>query len=711
MPAFTASRLISDMQKVPKEIPFCYLYDTKGSELYEEITHLEEYYPFLAEERLLQQNIGSVVDHIAPSTVVVELGCGTARKTAQVLNALMKRDGCCRFAGIDVSESFLEEARSNLMRHVAGLQESQIELVQAEYIEGLREVRRRFPDEMLCILWLGSSVGNLIEEEAVHFFKEVDVASGPKCQMLLCTDMWKDTAILYAAYHDREGVTELFIKNGVRNALSALGYTATDEDEASWEYEVDVNPKLRRVEMWVRFPRELQLIPGQVVIKENERVLMEVSRKFRVADIERLALQSRFYVHAAWRNKMYGMQMMLPAEEALRRCWNDSDDLFAKMPDWRRKPIDVRHPFCFYYGHINAFTKLKLLPGDAVSAEDDMFSRGIDPLVTDPSVCHDHPEVPPEWPADEEIKAYVRRTRAKILEVVRRKKGSMRTVCLGLEHERMHRETLQYMLAQEQRILFEDGLVQASQPSSKRPLNLKPALKGKAALDIIIPPGNVVLGVNPDDGGFVWDNEGPPMAAVVAKPFTAPERAVTVEEFHRFVVEEQGYQNPQWWDKDDLAFLRGLGQSAPATWSLKNGQYYVHSPFSTALWSDVADQPVLVSLSEASAYCTYAKGRIMTEAEYQRILDTQDGPIARSLRSGGWEWTTTVFAPFPGFQAMPEYEEYSVDFFDDKHYVLKGASAVTHPAMLRDSFRNFFQRQYPYVFAKFRVCKDVAAGK
>lgn len=78
----------------------------------------------------------------------------------------------------------------------------------------------------------------------------------------------------------------------------------------------------------------------------------------------------------------------------------------------------------------------------------------------------------------------------------------------------------------------------------------------------------------------------------------------------------------------------------------------------------------------------------------------------RMLRSGGWEWTSSEFAPLPGFQAMRDYPEYSVDFFDGKHGVLKGSAPVTHPSLIRDSFRNFYQGQYPFMFAKFRCCRD-----
>ena len=85
--------LLADLAKTPKEIPFSYLYDEKGSDLYEDITALEEYYPYKEEERLLKQNVDDILRQIPENSVVVELGCGTARKTAQLLNALVARDG------------------------------------------------------------------------------------------------------------------------------------------------------------------------------------------------------------------------------------------------------------------------------------------------------------------------------------------------------------------------------------------------------------------------------------------------------------------------------------------------------------------------------------------------------------------------------------------------------------------------------------------
>lgn len=118
----------------------------------------------------------------------------------------------CTFAGIDVSSSFLEEAKTNILKHVPGMNSSQIVLVEADYLEGLKSVRQTFKDRTLCILWLGSSVGNLssnfsysvlftflwaqlfyfTDSEAVEFFKKVEESAGDQIQILLCAGERKD---------------------------------------------------------------------------------------------------------------------------------------------------------------------------------------------------------------------------------------------------------------------------------------------------------------------------------------------------------------------------------------------------------------------------------------------------------------------------------------------------------------------------------------
>jgi len=152
--------------------------------------------------------------------------------------------------------------------------------------------------------------------------------------------------------------------------------------------------------------------------------------------------------------------------------------------------------------------------------------------------------------------------------------------------------------------------------------------------------------------------------------------------------------------------------------------------------------PAYVSHAEASAYARWKDRRLPTEAEYHRAaFGTSSGkerrhpwgdappdatrgnfdfsrwdpvPVGcfprgdsawgvRDLVGNGWEWTSTVFAGFAGFRPMPSYPQYSADFFDGKHYVMKGASPATARELVRRSLRNWFRPGYPYVYAKFRT--------
>jgi formylglycine-generating enzyme required for sulfatase activity len=137
------------------------------------------------------------------------------------------------------------------------------------------------------------------------------------------------------------------------------------------------------------------------------------------------------------------------------------------------------------------------------------------------------------------------------------------------------------------------------------------------------------------------------------------------------------------------------------------------------------DGPVYVSHAEASAYARWAGKKLPTEQQWQRgALETQPRsnadfrswdptpvnafPETRSafgaveMIGNGWEWTSSIFAPFAGFKPFPFYPGYSANFFDGQHFVMKGGSPRTAACMLRPSFRNWFQPHYPYVYAGFR---------
>jgi iron(II)-dependent oxidoreductase len=217
---------------------------------------------------------------------------------------------------------------------------------------------------------------------------------------------------------------------------------------------------------------------------------------------------------------------------------------------------------------------------------------------------------------------------------------------------------------------------------------------------------------------------------------------VTNGEYLRFV-EAGGYQNEALWSDEARQWLRSEKIEYPAFWR-RDGNIWryramfgeVHLPLA---W------PVYVSHAEASAYAMWLGRKLPSEEQFHRAAyGTPEGeersypwgeeppdasrgnfdfeswnPTAvrkheagnsafgvQDLLGNGWEWTRTVFEAFPGFTPMSFYPTYSANFFDGKHYVMKGGSQRTAACMLRRSFRNWFQPHYPYVYATFRCVED-----
>jgi formylglycine-generating enzyme required for sulfatase activity len=215
---------------------------------------------------------------------------------------------------------------------------------------------------------------------------------------------------------------------------------------------------------------------------------------------------------------------------------------------------------------------------------------------------------------------------------------------------------------------------------------------------------------------------------------------VTNAQFLDFV-DAGGYADERWWRPEDWDWIRREGLAHPLFWEGGRAEWYWRGMFDRVplppAW------PVYVSYAEAAAYARWRHARLPTEAEFQRAaFGSLDGerehpwgsaapapahgvfdfsswdpepvgthPEGRSawgvddLVGNGWEWTSTVFGPFPGFRAMASYPEYSADFFDGEHMVMKGASPVTAAELLRPTFRNWFRTRYPYVYATFRCVR------
>jgi len=436
-------------------------------------------------------------------------------------------------------------------------------------------------------------------------------------------------------------------------------------------------------------------------------------------------------------------------EQRFHVTWERTDRLFALVAGdaMLDRPIPLRHPLIFYVGHLSAFAWNHVcrgvLGGPSLDARlDEIFDRGIDPDVDDPTRCHPHPAVPDEWPELGEVLAYRDRVRAEILSsmqdiVIAPSTTVMavnaRALVMALEHEQMHQETLLYIVQQ----------LPAERKVRPRPPAVYPEWDALRTRPIAIPGGTATLGADFGKLDFGWDNEFPSVTVTVPE-FVIDSTPVTNAEFLQFVA-AGGYGRRELWDEADWTWKERTGLRHPTFWTLRDGVWRYRTVLDELRFGTARDWPVYVSLAEARAFARWRGGRLPTEAEFHRAAYGTPGGAERSFPWGdeaprpehgnfhfaywspvpvgshpagasawgvhelvgnGWEWTETAFAPFPGFDPyIPTYPGYSADFFDGKHYVLKGASWASDAQLVRRSFRNWYQARYPYVFAKFRCVR------
>src|SRR5580704_5689986 len=433
--------------------------------------------------------------------------------------------------------------------------------------------------------------------------------------------------------------------------------------------------------------------------------------------------------------------------EQLADARRRSDGLFAvvKPDSLYERPIAERHRIIFYVGHLEAFDwnlfHERVLGLKSFHPEfDRLFAFGIDPvgggLPTDQ---------PADWPSIAAVQDYVRKIRGALDDRLSEtlldpscgtSDGFSLTTLLNvaIEHRLMHAETLAYMLRQlplSRKVRQEESL--------------SPAAPLVAHRSIEIPAGMVTLGLPGSSESFGWDNEYEAHTLNVP-PFAIDQHKVTNRQYLDFI-NAGGYETRAFWndsdnnnsnDDEDWNWKSRHGISQPAFWKRQGADWLYRTMFEEVPLP--LDWPVYVSQAEAKAYARWAGKSLPTEAEWQRsAYSTPQGderaypwgneapapsfgnfdfarwspaPVnafhrgqsafgVHDMLGNGWEWTSTQFAPFPGFEPFPFYRGYSADFFDGKHFVMKGGSARTAACMLRRTFRNWFQAHYQFAYTGF----------
>ncbi len=385
----------------------------------------------------------------------------------------------------------------------------------------------------------------------------------------------------------------------------------------------------------------------------------------------------------------------------------ESDRLFSilERPALYERPIAERHRVIFYVGHLDGFDSIQICR-EALgmkspdSSLDALFQAGIDPDST-----HLPTDKAEHWPSLDQVRSYVQRCRKRVDENIDHVPEEI--AHMALEHRQMHLETLAYM--------FHSFPYEVKHgPSRSESGNANVARVQNEWREI--PAGEAIVG-KPRDHSFGWDNE--------------------YEEFRcnvpAFRIQRYNITNGEY-----LAFVKD-GAEMPHFWVRRNGDVYYRGMFEEIPLP--LDWPVYVTNNQAGSYAHWLGKTLPTEAEFHRAafgtlaaenrlypwgsaepahqhgnFDFQrwdpeavdSNPAGDSafgvsqLLGNGWEWTSTPFGPFPGFRAYETYPGYSANFFDGEHYVIKGGSPRTAARLLRRSFRNWFRRDYPHMYATFR---------
>lgn len=283
-PDWAAEALRDDVRRaftqVPRVLPPKWLYDERGSELFDAITRLPEYYPTEAERRILRRR-AAVIAETTRADTVIELGSGTSDKTRTLLDAFRSTGQLRRFVPFDVSEATLLDAARRLAGEYPGLE---VHAVVGDFTRHLDQLPR---DGRRLLAFLGGTVGNFYRHERAEFFASVadELRSGE--WFLLGVDLVKPLDRLVAAYFDPQGLTARFIANALLVLNRELD---ADFDVSAFDYVALWDAAEERIDMRLRSNRPQRVrIDGldlDVSLADGEEIRVEVSTKFR---LDRLA--------------------------------------------------------------------------------------------------------------------------------------------------------------------------------------------------------------------------------------------------------------------------------------------------------------------------------------------------------------------------------------------------------------------------------------
>lgn len=284
-----------------KSTPSKYLYDTRGSQLFEQITDQPEYYPTRTELSILADNAMNIAERISKEIILIELGSGSSRKTKYLFNEILKKQKKLIYFPIDISINFLDSIVADLESFHENLT---IKGIPKDYVSGIKDCNNilfennfSFDSFSRLIVFFGSSIGNFEPEEARDFLKQIRLTMYDDDLLLIGFDLIKEIGLIEPAYNDKAGVTAKFNLNLLNRINKELSGNFETEN---YHHEALFNPEKSRMEMHIKSKLDQFVVfdgcKEPIQIKKGESIHTESSYKYDKERIHKLASRSGFAV-------------------------------------------------------------------------------------------------------------------------------------------------------------------------------------------------------------------------------------------------------------------------------------------------------------------------------------------------------------------------------------------------------------------------------
>jgi|GEM_PF-1584 len=301
--------VLTGFNDYPKKIPPQYFYDDRGSELFNQICRLPEYYPTRTEASIINGNIDLILSILNPGTALVELGSGSSEKTKLIIGSMIGRFGELHYVPIDISKKYLIENGKNLLKEFSGLN---ITSYNSTYTEALSDLLNTVKTNKL-ILFLGNSLGNLTPNNARELLKKIYSIMTPGDYLLLGLDLQKDAKIIEKAYNDEQGVTAAFNLNLLNRINRELGGNFNLENFKHLAY---YNTEHNRIEMYIQSLKAqnvfIKKLNKEFRFAEKETIHTENSYKYTKTTIKALADESglTLFAHATDIHQLFSINLL-----------------------------------------------------------------------------------------------------------------------------------------------------------------------------------------------------------------------------------------------------------------------------------------------------------------------------------------------------------------------------------------------------------------